>query len=253
MTDVFGLTQLPVQSPAASTDVVSDMLLQRLGAFLQAAFNRMGSTAWAVRCPGRTVVDHVFYHDPKVLFEENRLPALYLWSGDSAREQAADDVLKDTRTIHIYWVTEPGQEEHIIGRAPFQNAVNKMLITALHRERDPAWVVSGDTDPLAATQGSFLPTWLGYNSITRGASKELELILGDKDGDGRSKIYYGIATSVVVEELVTWGADYAEIAGLDAELAQSGRHAGDVYSPTGDTLIWRNQIVRIDGVAVTYG
>lgn len=236
MTDFFGLTQLPVESPG-DQDVVSDLLLQRLGMFLQAALNRMGNDAWGSRCPGRDVVAHVFYHNPEELFEQNRLPALYLWESDSAREQAADDVLKDTRTIQIYWITEPGQEEHLVGRAPFRNAVNKAIITALHRERDPAWVVDGDTDALAATQGSFLPSWLGYNSLTRGVAKTLELDAG-VDGEGKQNVCYGIATSVVIEELVTWDTDsFTEPAAVTVTInanpseGDDGPELGWIYEP----------------------
>lgn len=238
MTELFGLTELPVQQPGSEESVVSDLLLERLGDFLKAVLNRMGQTAWQSRSPATMVVEHVFYHNPAEHFEENRLPAIYLWRSDSAEEKVADDVIKDTSTIQIYWLMEPAQEDHMVGRVPFRNAVNKMLIAALKRQRDPAWRVTGDTDSLAPTQGSFLPTWLGFNSMTRGASKTLELNLGERDGDGNPTVYRGIATNVVVEELITWDTtSFTEPAALDATInvnpseGDDGPELGWIYEP----------------------
>jgi hypothetical protein len=145
--------------------------------------------------------------------------------------------MKDISTIQIYWVMEPTQEAHMIGRVPFRNAVNKMLIAALRRQRDPAWRMPGDTDVLAETQGSFIPLWLGFSSLRRGASNTLGLTLG-QDGDGNPKVYRGIATSVVVEELVTWDTEtFTEPAALDATFnanpspGDDGPEVGWIYDP----------------------
>jgi hypothetical protein len=255
MSDTIGLTTLPIAAPALSTDVVGDIALQRLGEFLRAAINRMGNTAWRTR--GSTtgnVVEHVFCRNPARLFDESRLPALYLWRASSNRRREADDVLKVVSTIRIYWVSEPAQAESDTVREPFEYAVDRMIAKALYRERDSAWVVAGDTDPLAATQGSFLPTWLGYNWALKGDANELSLVATVTDGDGsRNAEFFGLATSVELEELTTIDTTIGTYpAALDAAIIQGGREAGAIYEPTGDLVFFDEQHVRFDGASVTF-
>jgi len=257
MSDTIGLTTLPIAAPALTTDVVGDMLPQRLGAFLKAALNRMGNTAWRTRgSPSANVVEHVFYRNPKRLFDESRLPALYLWRATSARRREADDVLKVVSRIQIYWVSEPAQADTDVAREPFEYAIDRMIARALHRERDTAWVVTGDTDPLAASQGSYLPTWLGYNWMLKQEANELELTAQLVDGDGsRNAAFYGLATSVEVEELASWDTSLGTYpAAVDMAVNQGGREAGAIYEPDmvdGEIVTLGNEIVRWQGAAVT--
>ena len=239
MADTIGLTTLPIAAPASVTDVVGDMLLQRLGEFLKAALNRMGDAAWLQRGGAHNVVEHVFYHNPQRLFDDQRLPALYLWRSTSDRRREGDDVCKVTSRITVYWIAEPAQEDTDTARAPFERAVDVMMARALHRERDSAWVVAGDTDPLAATQGSFLPTWLGYNWMLKANSSELELTKQVTDGDGsRVGLFYGLATGVDVEELAAWDSDLGTYPpALDATIhgnpseGDDGPELGWIYDP----------------------
>jgi len=255
MADVLGITQIPIVAPSLATDVVGDLTLQRLGQFLKAAINRNGNTAWRTRRGGATanVVEHVFYHDPKRLFDESRLPALYLWRSSTERRRESDDVLKVTSRITIYWVEEPAQPEVTIRRAPFAHVVDKIMALVLHRERDPSWIVSGDTDPLSATRGSFLPDQLGYNWMLKSGGSGLEMSAHVTDGDGdRDITFTGLATGVDIEELATWDTElYTYAAALDAEISQGGRHAGDIYEPDDDGAIqYDNELLRHDGAAV---
>jgi hypothetical protein len=255
MADTIGLTTFPIAAPALSTDVVGDLALQRLGAFLQSSLNRMGNTAWRTRgASTANVVEHVFYRNPKRLFDERRLPALYLWRTSSKRAREADDLLKVTSRITIYWVSAPAQESHDIAREPFERAVDIMIARALHRERDPSWVVSGDTDPLAAAQGSFLPTWLGYSWLLKGDATELEMTADVHDGDGhRSVMFFGLATGVDIEEMAGWDRDeFTSVAALDLVVQQDGRAAGDIYDPEGNVVFFGGQHLRHEGVSVTY-
>lgn len=248
MTDTLGLATIPIAAPAAATDVVGDMLLQRLGAFLQAAINANGNTAWRTRHGGASanVVEYVFYHNPDRLFDERRLPALYLWRSSFSRSRDADLVLKQTSRITIYWFEEPAQEARDIVRAPFEASVYSIMQQVLFRERDPSWVATGDTEAMAATRGSFLPTHLGYNWALLTGGNELTLSKTIEDGDGpKTNVFRGLATGLDVEEiLVLDGTTGTYDAALDLELLQGGRHAGDIYDPDGDPLMFGTEILR---------
>jgi hypothetical protein len=255
MSDAIGLTTVPVPAPAAATDVVGDMGLQRIGAFLQAAINRMGNTAWRTRGGGatRNVVEHVFYNNPELLFDDQRLPALYLWRSTYRPQRFTDGDIKITSRVTLYWIREPAQPEIEAVRAPFEHSVNLMIERALFRERDAAWVVSGDTDALAATQGSHLPTWIGASQILKAEGNELALtkVISDADGE-RPTTFYGLATGLDVEEYSVWDPTLNTYpAALDLGLRQSGRHAGDIYEPSGNVVIFRGETLRRSGVSVT--
>ena len=253
MTDLFGLTELPVQVPAAATDVVSDPLLQYLGDFVKAALNRIGNDAWHERAPGRNVVDFVFYHNPQDLFDESRLPAIYLWESSSAQVQNADDVLTQARTLSLYWVAEPAQEAIQMARLPFRNAIGKALMSILKRQRDPAWIVAGDTDTLAPIQGSYLATYCGYNKLARGPARELSLDVRIVDGDGNRMLFQGVATELAVEEIVTFSNEpFTESSALDATITSNGAEIGWVYDPSDDLVTFGNWPVHFEGVQVTY-
>jgi hypothetical protein len=99
-------------------------------------------------------------NDPTTTFEPDRLPAMYAWRKGGKYEGLADDWDVENVTIKVLWILpNPLPEEQTL-RAPFVNGLQKAVYVGLRRARTPSWVVPNDPDPLAATQGSWLGTWL---------------------------------------------------------------------------------------------
>lgn len=181
-----------------------DPALTYLGQFLQAAINASVGTLWGSSgvCPGRDVVAHVFWHDPTQGggFDESRLPALYIWRGRRPARRTAADIRTATSRIDVGWIMEPSQEEHYRARAPMFNAIMVAIEDALATMRCKSWIVPGDTDPAAATSGSMLLTWTGFESITLGDTAPRAFDFGRVDGDSRPLPFYGFSTSLDVVE-----------------------------------------------------
>jgi hypothetical protein len=199
MADTLGLLTLPAPAPVG-TAAVGDPALSTLGAFLQAALNRLLAPAWATVCPGRDPVEFVYCHDPQTLFDEERLPALYMWRRSWDPEQADDGRIKRTSLIAIWWITEPGSSELLAKRDPIMNAADAAIALALRRGRDPSWIVAGDTDPMAATMGSLLVAQAGFDEVHSGPSTPLGRTLSFQDSDGREVSIPGLITTITVVE-----------------------------------------------------
>lgn len=181
MADTFGAITIPLDpafanphgqgAPATtfqlldspSTDPTLGVLLAFLVAWLnkdqnaQAAWNTVGID------PAHPPVQVVRFADPRdvtTTFEPDRLPALYAWRDPGTFEQLADDWETELSTVKILWILPIVMPEDQQLRRPFFNGLAKTVYLALSRGRTPSWVVIGDTDTLAPTQGSWVGTFL---------------------------------------------------------------------------------------------
>lgn len=204
MADTFGGIAFPI--PVASGAYpVGDKALGVVAEYLSAVLNSKCGSAWSASgiCPGRPVVKRWFTHDPKYLFDDSKLPALYVWSGKSTTAFVASDIPSESRAINILWVIEGAQPEHHIKRAPIFNAIAKTIQWALRKGRDTSWKVLGDAEQYAATEGSLYMDHAGFSRVSRGISQPQELEVYIVDGDGRPMPFYGLATSIDVVEHLT--------------------------------------------------
>lgn len=223
MPNQIGAQSIPFAAPDGSLPA-GDAALGYLGQFLQAAINRACRDLWGAVCPGRETVAHVFYRDPTKLFEEERLPALYLWRGKRSRSKVADGMGTKHSRIEVAWITEPAQEEHMIERDTVSNAVFDAVDEALMIQRTPEWVVPNDTDAQASTMGSLINRYTGADTIELAEAAAKSLTFESIDGDGRPLPYYGFAFSIDVTERLE----------LDPSLGAFPNTATGTYRTNGD-------------------
>ena len=199
MPNQLGAQAIPYAAPDGILPA-GDVALGYLGQFMQAAINRACRELWDAVCPGRETVAYVFYRDPTKLFEEERLPALYLWRGRRTRSKLADGMGTKQSRIEVAWITEPAQEEHMISRDTVSNAVLDAVDEALMMQRTPEWVVPGDTDVHSAAMGSLINSYVGADTIELAEAAAKSLTFEAVDGDGKPLPYYGFAFSIDVTE-----------------------------------------------------
>lgn len=146
-------------------EAAGDPGLSLVGAYLQAFLNTYAGDLWASVAPGSAPghpavpVKKVFTHDPReVALSEHDFPSLYLFrTGGDPPEQIAEDWRITTDTLAVLWIfPREGSQEAARTRRPFAAALAKLIDKAIHRMRDPCFVVPGDPDPAAVDFGSNL-------------------------------------------------------------------------------------------------
>jgi hypothetical protein len=194
MADLYGATQLPVQTPGTGT--VSDPALDAIAAFCSAVLTADCATAWAAVAAGETIVRAALTHDPNEAdLGENNLPALFVFRTGLDPQQWDDQAFGADSTISILWVFPPGEQFRHARRLGILSGVGK----ALHRAfgplngRHPSWVVVGDTDPSAAAYGSSVLTRGGLRWARLGVFRFAEVRVGDA-------VYEGIMAELRVRE-----------------------------------------------------
>lgn len=177
MSDSSGALTFPLVA-TRDGQIAGDPALGYLGEFLRVSLNQRCNGMWNSPgvCPGRDTVANVFQHDPKKLFDELRLPALYLWRGKSTHERIADELFKRSSDIYLAWIFEGAAEAHLVKRSPFLNAVAAAMQLALIVDRHPLWLVDGDTDPKAATHGSSITGYCGWSRLQAAEDEPQEFI-----------------------------------------------------------------------------
>ncbi len=164
MADAYGAIALPLAAPG-DDEAATDPGLSLIGNYFAAVLNARAQTAWSVVDPPITglataagpvvipVVKTVYTHDPnEVVFNERDLPGLFLWrSGGAKPEWIAEDYRTTNDTVTCLWIFAPAQQQSRRIRRPFWNGVYKLLDRAIEAQRDPAFAVEDDPDPLAAT------------------------------------------------------------------------------------------------------
>lgn len=177
MADTLGGLQLPV--PTTDTPV-GDPLLTTLLSYFQAVLNAKASAAWGALDPTKPCVRAVHANGPDIgTFVDRELPALFIerreigkavWIGQDFRVRPC--------TLVMSWVYPSVAQARQQGRDPFLNVIGAVLDHAIEFEgRDPAWVVGGDTDPLAATRGSLLWKYAAVHSLTVMKTRRFPLII----------------------------------------------------------------------------
>lgn len=166
MTDArFGALDLPVALPIG-TQPAGDPALLHVLAFAAAVLRAETQDAWAAMPTPKQTLDVVHTAHPFKIedtdFNEGLLPALYVWREEGQEERLAADYVVERSTVILRWVSPPRPQDPNRRRTSFVNAIGKALAAALRNERHPAWVVPGDPDPRAATQGSLLWSYAGF-------------------------------------------------------------------------------------------
>lgn len=162
MADTYGSLSLPV----VVTVPGGDPALGRVGSFLKSVINGWLTQAWGgtavdpedrglqprTDAAGQLAVRNVFTHDPvKHGFNDNDLPALYLWRLRGSFEQREFDRRFDDSQWRCLWVFPPAPQEKQLLRDPWAQAVAKAVDSALYAGRYYGWVDTGDADITAST------------------------------------------------------------------------------------------------------
>jgi len=184
MGDAYGATTLPlVAASPQGTDPFTTYVLQ----YLQAVANAYAVDEWSSIAPGGSnPVASISDTDPELAgFNTKNLPALYLFRSEIADHvQVAQDIRIETGVMSLIWVPPPAAREGAQRvRSNFAVKLFKLLDDSIEQERDPAWVVSGDTYFNAQTLGSWLPKWALYRRFRLGAMKRRDVMIpitGDK-------------------------------------------------------------------------
>lgn len=110
----------------------------------------------------------MFRHDPEQYnFKVNDLPALYLFRTGSARkpEQIAEHLRVHADIARIFWVLPTADQFKQADRALALSFVGNLIDSGLRRGRDPSYIVEGDADTTAATEGSVVLRHAGLMGI----------------------------------------------------------------------------------------
>lgn len=195
MPDSYGAVALPLPASALGT-AAGDVLLSSLADYLKAVLNYYATDAWQAIAPGRgDCVRSTQTNDPgDSTFSAADLPALYVWrdARTTRFERVADDIQVCKSQVRAVWVPPPAVQVNRSEWAPFLHHIAKIIDYALWNERDPAWVMAGDTDPDAATRGSHWMTIAGLfyaNTVSRCELVPIEIAMAD---GSQSRTYQGV-------------------------------------------------------------
>lgn len=188
MSDQVGPNPVPLVAPGTSppTNVVADPALGYLLQFFQTVANANCGAAWdAAGVSAGSVVQNAYAWDPeRGPFNNDALPALYMWRGNANPPKwLAEDWLIFTTELQLRWVFPEFPEITIqASRDQFGNGLMTALAVILERMRDPSWIVPGDPDKLALTQGSSIAQWAGFFSLHFNGWKVGRILIDTQDG-----------------------------------------------------------------------
>lgn len=226
MADKYGALPFPITAPSA-TATVSDPALDTLLAYLKAFANQYGATAWQAVYKANTVLPNnpvvgTFSHDPEYdQFNERDLPALFLFRNTGRHgEDIGEDIRCTYSTLTLWWVFPADRDMHRrVRQRPFLNGMAKLVDQAFRKERDPVYVVAGDTEPTAATEGSVVLLHAGIESIRVGPPQIGEVRIPKGDDVGR---YPRVQILLDIEELRTIDKDlFAALDGAEIDFQRS--------------------------------
>lgn len=207
MSDQLGNLALPVvppEGPASIGDPVLDVLVD----FMAAAIKDGAGQAWDAasgNLGNNPVTKRVFTHDPgQEAFREATLPALYLWRHSWAKErQISAGIRIRPSVLRLRWVPlQPNSQERKRVWSPLPNAMQAVLDLAIERGRTPSWLAAGDTDPMAATFGSFLFASAQLWRLELTSVKPVEWVLPMESPTPPTR-FMGVDFELVVEERLT--------------------------------------------------
>lgn len=197
----YGGTSIPAVAPDAGEDV-TDKTLSLLGLYLKAFINAYGLAAWQAVAPTTLPVKAVFTHDPrKRVFNDRDLPALYLFRVPSKPEQMADGYRVMRSTVTGLWVFPLADQDKQRLRDPFSIGITKLVDAALDREdpTDPCFVITGDSDPKAATYGSDWASVCNADHVWLSAAEPKPLPIAMADGS-KSRVYESVELTFTLNE-----------------------------------------------------
>lgn len=220
MADRYGA--IPLDIPAVEdrhAEACGDPALRVVADFLAAVINARATTAWQsiATLNGKPRKDRpvnaAYTDDPvNTTFTEKDLPALFVFrsQGGPSEDMAADyRVARSTWTV--WWMMRKTTDEKKAVRAPFLNAIGKIIDAALDTGRHPAYVQEGDDDPYAPSHeadAAAIATAFATSTAV------LELSGADLDGEvGGAEMnpprsptltITGDTASVAVGSTVTW-------------------------------------------------
>lgn len=226
MADKYGGTEIPVVvlPNTGFPEVVSpgDMLLAYFGDWLRRVMEFHCERIWQSVSPNIPLVKRVVCNDPASDFNEQWLPALYIFRpGRETREviesfeQVADDYRFQKGRVTVRWVMNTASLENRRIRDQLIDPIRKAIDMTLEIGRHPCWIHPDDVadpinplDPKAATQGSSLLKWSGAAVIET-----------DHSGPGQyehkmkppapSRFYEELKMSFFVEELAQYDLSIA--------------------------------------------
>lgn len=211
MTESVGILPVPVTATAReqADHVVGDPVRLRLGEFLQAAIRAGCQSAWEAIGGGTNVCERVEVNDPSDnTFSTTKLPALFIYreSGGRLWEHLSADFSYRTSILTALWVPPTAVQEWKARRESFFQAVESAVMSAVANGRTPGWVLTGDTDPIAATEGSEITSALGIRyPLYHGGVTFDDLPLTIEMRDGNTKTFPGLKISFKVQEMLTLG------------------------------------------------
>lgn len=231
MPDAFGLVQAPVQVAASGT-ASGDTILTTIGAFLQAFLNDKAQTAWTAIAPNTKVVESAWADEPPSSFSTKDLPALFVYrTGETKEEWVGDGILLSTSEITVLWVMRAATQDTQKKRVAFRNAIGKLVNLGIERGRTPGFVVVGDTDPLAATQGSLLYPRLGAWALNYRKSKP-RTFMDQMPAKAEQQPFDALEMTLELQEQLTIGLDkYTTVVGTDVKITNIGGTIIDHVTP----------------------
>lgn len=206
MTDTLG----NVQIPALNTDTPpGDPLLSTLLAFWSQCLTNALTPVWAITCPNIPVVKTTDARNPVDLtLTTTELPALFLdrLSYDPLTWEAAD-YPKLTSHLKLWWVLPRLDLKRRRQRSNImQAAIAAVMFQTEWTGRAPGLIFPGDTDPIAATQGSLLLKFANVWSINWKKIDDSKLVL-DLGNEGKQSF-----------DCITWNIDVSEKISIDPSL-----------------------------------
>ena len=138
-------------------------------------------------------------------------------------EQIADAYRTRTSTITLLWVMPPAQDAAARARQPITNALASGIDLAIERGRTPSFVVPGDPDPLAATQGSDVWHWMAFWQLRMGTARPAALDVPVTTAKGTETRHYDavLFTLTLEEDLTLDMSRFDALAGLDLRVTNA--------------------------------
>jgi hypothetical protein len=215
--DRYGDIGLPVPTPEEGT-AQGDPLLDTLLLFFEGVLTHDCKDVWnsvSGNIGNQAIVKRTFAHNPGAqAFREVTTPALYLWRGTygSPIWKALGFRIRASE-LTLRWVPfmANSQERKRIWE-PVCASFHAALDIAIERGRTPGWILSGDTDPMADTLGTFL---YGRAKLWKLQLAEMsrQTMTINMEGAAANRVFEAVDFRLMVEELLVEDpAKYPEVA-----------------------------------------
>lgn len=203
MADRFGALEFPVPAPGAD-ESLSDPCLDTVLRCLVAVMNEGPlAQAWALAAPKTPKpVNQAYAGDPDLTnWGASDLPALFLWrTNRGASSWIADDYMMASDALSLVWCF-PKATRDLKGRLDnVVNAITKLLAVVVHEGRHPAWIDTGDTEPQAQYQGSYLWQRAGVWTMSPGRWTTEPVSVEMEDGTRGPAPFQAIRLPIEIEE-----------------------------------------------------